>query len=276
MSHSSLPFVKMQGAGNDFVVLDNRNIDLSEEDIASFAPNICNRKFGVGSDGILALNNPQNTEVDYTMIYRNPDGSNAGMCGNGARCIALFAHSLGFADTHTFNVHNEIYRAEIITKNDVRISFPMKATVSEQVIEEQPIYQIHTGTEHIVTTVEQSDLKREDHLKKKGESLRYHELFKPKGTNVNFICGSGSKSLELQTYERGVEDLTLACGTGAIASALVWHHIQQQYQSPEKYQVKTEGGTLSVHFSFDPNSDTYSNIKLEGPAHFVFKGIYLQ
>ncbi|NGP86769.1 diaminopimelate epimerase [Fodinibius halophilus] len=275
MFNSALPFIKMHGAGNDFVVFDNRKLQLSEEDIASLAPDICDRKFGVGSDGILALSIPQKPEADYTMIYRNPDGSNAGMCGNGARCIALFAYSLGFDATHTFNVHNQVYQAKIISEDTVSISFPMEASISEQQINERRLYQIHTGTEHIVTTVEEADLKKSDLLKKQGKKLRYHEHFQPKGTNVNFICGTNSKSLELQTYERGVEDLTLACGTGAIASALAWHHIQKQHQPNAKYQVKTEGGTLNIHFSFDRNTNTYSNIKLEGPAHFVFKGTFL-
>ncbi len=265
----------MQGAGNDFVVLDNRNGQFSEEEIAGLAPEICDRKFGVGSDGILALAKPQQPKVDYTMIYRNPDGSNAGMCGNGARCIALFAHSLGFDANHSFNVHDQIYQAEVSSPNTVSIAFPMEASAAEHTVDGVTLYQIHTGTEHIVTQVDEDELEQEDQLRKLGSELRYHEEFQPKGTNVNFICGVDQQTVQLQTYERGVEDLTLACGTGAIASALVWHHLQD-HPAESPFSVDTKGGALNVHFSFDSHTDTYSNIKLEGPAHFVFNGEFLR
>lgn len=274
-SNQTIPFTKMQGAGNDFVVLDNRDLQFSEDEIAALAPDICNRKLGVGSDGILALAAPQKETVDYTMIYRNPDGSHAGMCGNGARCIALFAHSLGFDASHTFNVNDQVYLAEVKNSKSVSVSFPMQAKVEEKSVDGQKLYQTHTGTEHIVLAVDEEKLALEDQLKDEGGVLRHHKQFQPKGTNVNFICGIEPTKLKLQTYERGVEDLTLACGTGAIASALVWHHLQQQ-NSPSPFYVETKGGTLKVHFTFNANTNNYSNIKLEGPAHFVFQGKYLR
>lgn len=269
-----IPFTKMQGAGNDFVVLDNRSESLSNEQIIELAPQICNRKYGVGSDGILALMPPEKGETDYTMFYRNPDGSDAGMCGNGARCIALFAHSLGFGKKQRFNVHNQVYEASIIDEHTVSVSFPMEASANELEIDGRKLYKIYTGTEHLVTTVDEETLDREDFLREEGRKLRYHKEFKPKGTNVNFICGTDESKLSLQTYERGVEDLTLACGTGAIASALIWHHLQGKEQK-DKLAVQTKGGTLNVYFSFNPTQKTYSNIKLKGPAHFVFTGEYL-
>lgn len=274
--NKDIPFTKMQGAGNDFVVLDNRMLKLSEQEIAELAPRICRRKYGVGSDGILALSPSRNSEADYTMVYRNPDGSKAGMCGNGARCIALFAHSLGFGTTHRFNVHEQVYRAEITGRNSVSVQFPMESGAAEHTVDGQKIYQIHTGTEHIVIPVEEDTLRQEERLRERGNRLRHHEFFEPKGTNVNFICGQEEESLKLQTYERGVEDLTLACGTGAIASALIWHHLQGQSASDRTFEVETRGGRLKVHFSFDPEAQTYGNIKLEGPAKFVFKGEFLQ
>ena len=265
----------MQGAGNDFVVLDNRQLQYTEKEIAELAPEICDRKFGVGSDGILALAKPQQQNVDYTMIYRNPDGSNAGMCGNGARCIALFAHSLGFHDNHSFNVHNQVYQAEIVSQNAVSIAFPIQASAAEKTLHDTKLYQIYTGTEHIVIQVDADTLKDEDQLRNRGRTLRYHEEFKPGGTNVNFISGIDRQTVSLQTYERGVENLTLACGTGAIASALIWHHLQDN-PAKSPFSVKTKGGTLNVYFTFDFNTHSYSNIKLEGPAHFVFKGEFLR
>lgn len=273
---SYIPFTKMQGTGNDFVVLDNRKLELSAEEIAELAPDICDRKFGVGADGILALTPTQKKGLDYTMIYRNPDGSSAGMCGNGARCLALYAFSLGFDAHHTFNVHDQIYEAEITGQNNVIISFPMKASVKEISVDDKEVYQIHTGTEHIVLPVDASKLEKDDELRYQGSTLRHHSRFQPKGTNVNFISGKNSTNLKLQTFERGVEDLTLACGTGAIASALIWHYLQEQNKDSCAYDVETRGGKLKIHFLFDQDSQTYSNIKLEGPAYFVFKGEFLR
>lgn len=269
-----ISFTKMQGAGNDFVVLDNRSQSLSKEELVELAPKICNRKFGVGSDGILALLPPEMEQADYTMFYRNPDGSDAGMCGNGARCIALFAHSLGFDARHQFNVHNQIYKAEVKDSNTVRISFPMKSRAHEITIDGQTLYAIHTGTEHIVTAKDNQNLDDEDRLREEGRLLRHHSQFQPKGTNVNFICGMDNNTLKLQTFERGVEDLTLACGTGAIASALIWHHMQDTDSRNNTFSVETKGGTLTVYFDYDPSNEQFTNIKLEGPAHFVFEGKY--
>lgn len=273
---NSISFTKMQGAGNDFVVLDNRSVSMTKEELIDLAPDICDRKYGVGSDGILALFPPAKQEVDYTMFYRNPDGSDAGMCGNGARCLALFAHSLGYGANHRFNVHSQIYEAEVKDFENVRITFPMEASVRKLSLDGEEMYAIHTGTEHIGTMVDEHTLEKEENLREEGKLLRHHSQFQPKGTNVNFICGIDKKKLKLQTYERGVEDLTLACGTGAIASALIWHHKRGAAKtSSEKYTVKTKGGTLKVYFSYNPITETYSNIKLEGPAHFVFEGKYL-
>lgn len=265
----------MEGAGNDFVVLDNRSANITKQQIVELAPKICNRKYGIGSDGILALFPAEKDNVDYTMFYRNPDGSDAGMCGNGARCIALFAHSLGFNSEHRFNVHDQVYEAKVESAEKIRISFPMDASVKKISINGRQLYETHTGTEHIALPVEEDLLYKEDYLKEEGRLLRHHAKFHPKGTNVNFISGINDTALRVQTYERGVEDLTLACGTGVIASALVWHHLQETNSSNFEFKVKTSGGSLNVYFTFDSQSKKYSNIKLEGPAHFVFKGEYL-
>lgn len=272
---NSIAFTKMQGAGNDFIILDNRSGSLSKQEIINLAPEICDRKFGVGSDGIMALLPAEKEGADYTMYYRNSDGSDAGMCGNGARCIARFAHSLGFDARHRFNVHSQIYEAEVHDDESVSIAFPMKASAQKLTLDGHQMYVTHTGTEHVVTTIDEHAMENEDNLREEGRLLRHHSHFQPKGTNVNFICGVDENTLKLQTYERGVEDLTLACGTGAIASALIWHHLQDSSKESEKYTVETKGGTLHVYFSFNSSTETYSNIKLEGPAHFVFEGQYL-
>ncbi|SHF04295.1 diaminopimelate epimerase [Fodinibius roseus] len=271
---TTITFTKMQGTGNDFVVINNLERLFSKEELVRLAPKLCDRKFGIGSDGLLALFPAEHGEANYTMFYRNPDGSDAGMCGNGARCLALFARNLGFDKNHTFTVHDKLYKASVMDSNTVRISFPVETEVRHVNLDGKKIWQLHTGTEHIVTPVDAERLQQEDLLRQEGEKLRYHPAFQPEGTNVNFICGTGDNEVRLQTYERGVEDLTLACGTGAIAAALVWHELENRPDAEQPFQVKTEGGTLLVYFSFDRRTQTYANLKLEGPAHFVFEGTY--
>ena len=274
MGTESVKFKKMQGTGNDFVIIDNRSYKFRLKDLIELAPSICDRKFGVGADGLLVLSEPQIDGLDYTMIYRNADGSDAGMCGNGAHCLALFAHQLGYGEQLKFNVHENIYRARVNSTNEVEVSFPVSTVIEEITVDGEALYQLYTGTEHVVEPVEREALENEETLRTEGRHIRIHKEFRPVGTNVNFICGTGERELQVQTYERGVENLTLACGTGAIASALVWHHIQQSGSGDNEYLVKTKGGDLRVYFKFDPASKTYSDIKLKGQAHFVFDGVY--
>ena len=269
-STHTLPFLKMHGAGNDFILFDNRSLKLSDEEITKLAPIICDRKYGAGSDGLIALAFDDTKEADLNMIYKNPDGSDAGMCGNGARCFAAYAVTLGSPRNFTFRVHENIYKADV-SENSVIIHFPLKTRVKEQVVANEAVLNIYTNTEHIVCTSVIDELENHEQLIQKGKFFRNHQKFQPKGTNVNFISGIDTESLCLQTYERGVENLTLACGTGAIASAIGWHYLQQEEKGDYKYQVRVKGGTLFVKFSFDPISNEYHNIKLEGPISFVYK-----
>jgi len=261
----------MQGAGNDFVVLDNQDQSLSLDRIIELTPRLCDRKFGVGADGVLVLQPADG--ADYTMIYRNADGSDAGMCGNGGRCMARFAVEHGFPENHSFKVHDKIYHAEVTGEN-VNLAFPMSSNAQDIEVDGKKIIQLNTGTEHIVMPVDRSILKNEKYLFTEGKKLRHHPQFQPAGTNVNFMSGKDQENLDLQTYERGVEDLTLACGTGAIASALAWHHIQGSNEKTNQFDVHVKGGNLKVQFNYSQDQQTYSNIKLEGPAHFVFEGDY--
>lgn len=272
---SFIPFTKMQGAGNDFVVIDNRRLQFSKEELIKWTPQLCDRKFGIGSDGLLVLFPSDMDNADFQMFYRNPDGSDAGMCGNGGRCLSLFAHQLGFDHNHTFSVHKNLYQAEVLDQQNVRLTFPVQTSIDELTIEGQTMFKLHTGTEHIVTVVEDEKLEQYDQLVAEGRKLRYHREFQPKGTNVNFISGINERELKLQTYERGVEGLTLACGTGALASALVWHHLRDNKQEDiQPLSVITEGGRLNIYFSYDPTNESYSDLQLEGPAQFVFEGEY--
>lgn len=265
----------MQGTGNDFVVIDNRKKQYSLKELIEQTPRLCNRKYGVGADGLMALNPPEQPGLDYTMIYRNADGSDAGMCGNGSRCLALYASHLGLGETLKFNVHEHVYTAEVKDQQQVLVDFPGEVTVSElQDDDDSTLYQAYTGTEHIVRMVAEPTLKNEKQLVIEGQRLRKHPMFQPQGTNVNFMYCDEDRPLSIHTYERGVEDLTLACGTGAIASALVWHHVQDSAEVNNELEVNTKGGTLQVHFSYTPETASYTDIKLEGPAHFVFEGAF--
>lgn len=270
---TEIRFYKMEGAGNDFVVIDNRERQFSLERIIELTPKLCDRKFGVGADGLLVLENPQLEDVDYTMIYRNADGSDAGMCGNGSRCLALFAATHGFDSSHCFNVHKSIYNADVnIKENAVSVSFPDVEVPKNIVVDKLELIQVYTGTEHVVQFVEEEYLKKEQELVSLGSKIRYSDLLKPSGTNVNFVCNDGKRSLNLQTYEKGVEDLTLACGTGAIAAAIATHFSTNEKSEEFEYVIYVKGGTLKVSFTFNQDKNMYQNIKLIGPASYVFEG----
>lgn len=266
----NISFSKMHGTGNDFVVIDNRHSILEEDHLHEKVPFLCDRKFGIGADGVLLIQADQT--VDYRMVYKNADGSDAGMCGNGGRCIALFAKSLGFGTEQQFVVNNSVYRASI-RDDGIIIYFPVEPGINRlEGPAGEKLFQIYPGTEHVVMQAGNDLLEDDARLFKLGRQLRYHPIFNPAGTNVNFFNVMGSNRIRVRTYERGVENLTLACGTGAIASAVTAHH-HVRNQAPEgRYIVECEGGTLEVGFIFNDINETYSQIKLKGPAQFVFEG----
>lgn len=266
--------MKMEGAGNDFVVIDNRTYGFTLDEIVDITPRICDRKFGVGADGILVLAPSQRDELDYTMIYRNADGSDAGMCGNGARCLVQFAFHKGFQASQSFNVHDNVYEAEVHTDQTVSIHFPVHVTPEQLELDGLPLVQANAATEHLIYFTDSATLKNENELVRMGQKLRYHQKMDPPGTNVNFVSATDAASIELQTYERGVEDLTLACGTGAIASAIATHHHLKSTQKHLSCTVHVRGGTLEVQFDYDPGAGLYHQLILKGPANFVFEGSY--
>lgn len=269
-----IKFHKMQGAGNDFVVIDNRIYGFTLDEIVEFTPKICDRKFGIGADGILILEPAQKTEVDFTMIYRNADGSDAGMCGNGARCLVMFAFKNGFNATQTFNVHNNVYEAEVHNNNSVSIHFPVHVRPENRTLNNIELIQADAATEHLITFVPKEKLEEEKELVRLGSELRYHPEVNPPGSNVNFVFDDGNEAIHLQTYERGVENLTLACGTGALASAVATHFHRNSKEKHAAFTVKVKGGTLKASFDFNSDTKTYHQLILTGPAHFVFEGTY--
>lgn len=268
---SQLRFTKMQGAGNDFIVFDNRTYGFTLNEIIAFTPTVCDRKYGIGADGIMALQAPEQPDVDFTMVYRNADGSDAGMCGNGARCLTVFAHSLGLPDALRFNVHHNVYTANV-GRNQASIHFPVTVSPHELTVNGVNCIKADTATEHLVCFVPSDQLQQEDRLIRDGRALREHASQQPAGTNVNFVHQDGTARIELQTYERGVENLTLACGTGALASAIATHRVQGGKAGKHTYTVVVKGGQLAVDFLLDPKTKTYQELVLTGPAEFVFEG----
>jgi diaminopimelate epimerase len=266
-----LNFFKMQATGNDFVVMDNRQTRFTLDEIISFTPKLCDRRLGIGSDGILVLN-PSKTH-DFTMIYRNADGSDAGMCGNGGRAISLFAQILGLGNQLRFQVHNSSYSA-VVNGTKIKLKFDSLVCKVEEIFRnEMIIYKVFTGTDHIVVRSTASFLNDLANVRKKGAELRYDASLFPTGTNVNFSC-LNEENITLRTYERGVEDLTLACGTGSIAGAIVEHHVNNMTSPSTQNQIMVEslGGMLNVMFSFNADDNTYSDISIEGVAQIVFEG----
>lgn len=263
-----LPFTKMQATGNDFVLIDNRNGAVRGRSPEELARRFSDRRFGIGSDGLILL---EESGGELVMLYKNPDGSDAGMCGNGARCFARFARTLGYGDEIVFRVHDKRYRA---TGGDeqITIHFPLRTFVTPLRLDDTDLYQVYTNTEHVVCPVSEERLGMEKELVGLGRELRRHEVFAPSGTNVNFICGISPDTVRLQTYERGVEDLTLACGTGAIASAIAWHHLQKEAEGIFTMRVETKGGELQVGFRHDATTETYDEVTLTGSAETVFEG----
>lgn len=261
-----LKFTKMQGAGNDFVVLDNLNDYFTESALKKMTPELTDRRFGIGADGLIAINS--HTDHAYEMLYLNADGSNAGMCGNGGRCAALYASAvLKFSLKHSFSVNDQVYTAEVAENDMIRLHMPAKPAIkAHNDVDLNVIYEINTGTEHICIVVEKLD--DPNRFRALGKKLRFDKRFAPKGTNVNFIERISDDILSILTYERGVEDLTLACGTGAVASAICNYHLGGKSQ----VTVQCPGGDLMAGFEPDSTTGTFINLTLAGPASIVFHG----
>jgi diaminopimelate epimerase len=262
-----LSFTKMNGAGNDFVMLDNRAGRIALDGAA--IQRLCDRHRGVGADGVLLVE-PAEGSADFRFRYYNADGGEADMCGNGARCFARFAARLvGGRDRMTFETAAGVIGAELLG-DEVRIamSAPHGLALEEELEVEGGLLTVHsinTGVPHAVVLA--GDLAAVD-LPKLGPALRYHPRFAPKGTNVNFVAVEGEGRIAVRTYERGVEGETLACGTGVTAAALIHHALTG---TPSPIAVRVKGGeTLTVGFA--GGRDGFRGVTLAGPADFVFDG----
>ena len=273
-----LSFVKMNGAGNDFVVLDNRNRDLNLD--GQTIARLCDRHRGIGADGVLMMEPADtNSSANFRMRYFNADGGEAEMCGNGARCFARFAGRLAAAsrgENHqlSFQTQAGIIHARLdgeLVRLDM--SRPLDGQDLGGIILETGKHFtracfLNTGVPHVVVPV--ADVETAD-VHPWGRAIRYHARFAPKGTNANFIEAVSRDSIRLRTYERGVEGETLACGTGATAAALV-HAELQNWQGSGSIAVRVRSGdTLSIGFE-RRGPFQFERVTLGGPADFVFNG----
>ena len=264
----NLQFNKMNGAGNDFVLIDNRDgkIKLTREQVV----HICHRQRGVGADGLMLLIPCASGKADWAWQFFNNDGSDADMCGNGARCVARYIQKLtGINGGTSFEtgagVIGATFHGDRVTVN---LTDPKGLRLGEAVaLKSGPstIHSYNTGVPHAVLFVEDADLAMVQQL---GTEIRHHAHFAPKGTNVNFVQRKEANLIRVRTYERGVENETLACGTGVTASALIAARLHG-LTSPVKVQV--QGGDL-LEVSFKAEGDNFTAVHLNGPADFTFEG----
>ncbi|MFC3199192.1 diaminopimelate epimerase [Parapedobacter deserti] len=253
-------FYKYQGAGNDFIIIDNRK-KLFDRDNESLIRRLCHRRFGIGADGLMLLQHAEG--YDFEMIYFNADGREGSMCGNGGRCIVAFAQDIGIIATKTdFLAADGVHHARMHDNVDW-ISLQMIDV--QQIAQDGDAYLLDTGSPHYVRLV--ANLENFP-VVEEGRSVRYSDTYRSNGVNVNFVEADGD-GYRVRTYERGVEDETLACGTGAtaVALAMAWRNgTDGAFETP----IRVEGGNLMIRF--EKQGRRFTNVFLEGPAEFVFKG----
>ena len=254
-----LEFYKYQGTGNDFVMIDNRFNTFPKENTQLVA-HLCDRRFGIGADGLILLDTDAAT--DFRMVYYNSDGNLSSMCGNGGRCLVAFAKKLNVIQNETtFMATDGLHYATVGADGIVSLQMIDVAEIKNTL----DYSFLNTGSPHHVQLV--TDLEHYN-VKENGAAIRYGDLYGQQGSNVNFVKKINDATFSLRTYERGVEDETLACGTGATAVAIAMNAIGQT--DLNTIHLNVEGGKLAV--SFDIEDGKYTNVFLKGPAEFVFKG----
>ncbi len=255
-----MEFYKYEGAGNDFIVIDDRT-ELFPRNNVGMVRFLCDRRFGIGADGLMLLR--PSPGYDFQMVYYNSDGNESSMCGNGGRCMAAFAKRIGIVrERYTFIAVDGEHLAEILSDGQVRL----KMVNVTEVESGNGYFYLDTGSPQyvkFVTSAGDLDVFTE------GRKIRYNKRFNSRGTNVNFVENL-KDHIFVRTYERGVENETLACGTGVVASAICSAILAEFNHQIISVPVKTKGGLLKVSFTRDDNA--FTGIWLEGPATFVFKG----
>jgi diaminopimelate epimerase len=258
MNKDRIQFYKYQGTGNDFIIINDLDGHLSTEDII----NLCDRKYGIGADGIIFMSKTK--DVDFKMMYFNADGSES-FCGNGSRCAVKHAQYLGWISGQCIFTSNDGDHAAEIDEETVKL----KMHDVDFIVVEDMGYILNTGSPHYIAYTEGIN---ELDLIKAAHEIRYSERFKDVGINVNYLEPKNG-ILHIRTYERGVENETLSCGTGVTAAAIAHYLEQDSTQKNYKQKLQTKGGSL--HVSFEKKKDRFQNIVLSGPANLVFHGSIL-
>jgi len=266
---SPVEFTKVSGAGNDFIIIDDRDGRINPAEAGPLVEAVCRRRTSIGADGVILI--VSDPALDFKWHFYNADGGEAEMCGNGARCAARFAYESGIAGRKmSFRTLAGVIDAEVLD-DGVRIGMTEPAGfVGERTMQavgrEFEVWFIDTGVPHAVVFVEDV---RSVPLHDWGRALRFHEMFAPAGANANFVMVEGSR-IWMRTYERGVEGETLACGTGAVASALIAH---TAHALPSPVDVVTRSGeVLSVGFASSGEPGSFRDVFLEGPAKMIARG----
>jgi diaminopimelate epimerase len=256
-------FSKYHGAGNDFVMIDDRDGQFPYGTNVEVIKTLCDRHFGIGADGLILIK--PSLIADFKMDYYNADGNIGSMCGNGSRCAVIFASAIELNFTgNKLEAYDGAHSFELLGDNRVRVSM---ADVKD-IYMSGDSFLMNTGSPHLVVPVTNLD---EMDVFHEGRAIRYSDEFAKEGVNVNFITAHGGV-VYLRTYERGVEDETLACGTGCVAAAIACSVIiKNESTAKQEYAVKAKGGDLKVTFLRQPGSG-YTNVTLEGPVEKVFDG----
>ncbi len=266
-----IPFAKMSGTGNDFIIIDHRRVLVPEEVQAEFVSRVCRRMFSVGADGLIFIE--ESDKADFSWRFYNANGSVAEMCGNGARCAARFAYSKNIAGKKmSFETMAGIIEAEILGDGDevsLLMTAPFDFRTGLQVRlgdEDKTFSYMNSGVPHAVLFMDEG---AEIPVKEWGHDIRFHDMFQPAGTNANFVQPLADGGIRVRTYERGVEDETMACGTGAVASA-IFAEIEGVAASP--VEVLTSGGDrLTIIFDLK-EGPAAENVYLHGPARIIYEG----
>jgi diaminopimelate epimerase len=266
-----VPFAKMSGTGNDFIVIDHRNSLVPEENQAEFVTRVCRRMFSVGADGVIFIEGSK--KADFSWRFYNGDGSVAEMCGNGARCAARFAYARGIADKKmSFETVAGIVEAEVLDDGEevsllMTLPFDFRTGLEVELGgRKRALSFMNSGVPHAVLFMDED---AEIPVKEWGHDIRFHELFQPAGSNVNFVQPLEDGEIRVRTYERGVEDETMACGTGAVAAAIF---AAGEGLASSPVTVTTSGGDqLTIIFDLQEDG-TAENVYLQGPARIIYIG----
>jgi len=268
MTQTSIPFYKMSGSGNDFILVDNRSGIVDEKDLTRWIASICRRKHSVGADGLILIESSE--KADFKWRFFNSDGGEVELCGNGGRCAARLAYLKGIAGPHlSFETRAGLVRAEVSGKRvKLEMPEPTRPELDYPLKVEKETFTVSSitvGVPHVVIWV--TDLESSP-VSRIGRAIRYHERYAPAGTNVNFVQSLDNGVFAIRTYERGVEDETLACGTGSVAAALIACE-KGMAASPAHFQTR---GCELLNIYFDENGDGFRSVFLEGDAHVIYEG----